>query len=112
MTSKDIETAIDIMKVKIPENMETHVKKIFVYGSCARGDFNDDSDIDVAILTDCDRLEAKQFDDSLMDVVTDIAMKTNAIVEYICIPEIEFIEKKSWYAYFKNIESEGKMIYG
>lgn len=112
MNNSDIELAIDIMREKIPLNMNEHAKKIFVYGSCARGDYTDDSDIDVAILTDCDRLEAKQFDDSLMDIVTDIALKTNAIVEYICIPEQEFSEKKAWYSYFKNIDSEGRLIYG
>ena len=51
-------------------------------------------------------MEAKKYDDYLMDIVTDIAMKTNAIVEYICIPENEFSEKKSWHAYYGNIESE------
>ncbi len=112
MNNHDIELAIDIIREKIPLNMKTHAKKILVYGSCARGDYTDDSDIDVAIITDCDRMEAKQYDDSLMDIVTDIAMKTNAIVEYICIPEHEFLEKKSWYLYFKNIENEGKLIYG
>ena len=106
MNNNDIELAIDIIKEKIPLSMKTHAKKIFVYGSCARGDFDEDSDIDVAILTDCDRVEAKKYDDYLMDIVTDIAMKTNAIVEYICIPENEFSEKKSWYAYYGNIESE------
>ena len=110
MNNTDIELAIDIMKEKIPLSMKEHAKKIFVYGSCARGDFAEDSDIDVAIITDCDRVEAKEYDDSLMDIVTDIAMKTNAIVEYICIPENEFSEKKSWYAYFRNIESEGRLI--
>lgn len=59
MNNNDIELAIDIMKEKIPLSMNTHAKKIIVYGSCARGDFAEDSDIDVAILTDCDRVEAK-----------------------------------------------------
>lgn len=112
MNRNDIEIAIDILKVEIPMSLKSHAKKIIIYGSCARGDFSEDSDIDVAILTDCNRLEAKKFDDSLMDVVTHIAMKTDAIVEYICIPEKEFSEKKSWYAYFKNIEKEGRLIYG
>lgn len=112
MNNSDIELAIGIMRERIPLNMSSHAKKIYVYGSCARGDFTDDSDIDVAILTDCNRLEAKKFDGILMDIVTDIAMETNAIVEYICIPEREFSEKKSWYSYFKNIESEGMIIYG
>lgn len=47
-----------------------------------------------------------------MNIVTDIAMKTDIIVEYVCIPENEFYQKKSWYAYFRNIESEGRVIYG
>ena len=47
-----------------------------------------------------------------MDIVTNIAMDTNIIVEYTCIPENEFMEKKAWYAYFKNIEKEGRVIYG
>lgn len=112
MNRNDIEQAIEILKEKIPLNMKNHVKKIVIYGSCARGDYTENSDIDVAILTDCDRLQAKKYDDLLMDIVTDIAMETNTIVEYTCIPENEFMEKKAWYAYFKNIEKEGRVIYG
>ena len=78
------------------------MQKKFVYGSYARGDFDEDSDIDVAILTDCDRVEAKKYDDYLMDIVTEIAMKTNAIVEYICIPENEFSEKRFFVRDFKK----------
>ena len=112
MRNDDIERVIDILKEQIPLSMKMHVKKIYIYGSCARGDFTEDSDIDVAILTDCDRVEAKKYDESLMTIVTDIAMKTDTIVEYVCIPENEFYQKKSWYAYFRNIESEGRVIYG
>ena len=112
MRNDDIERVIDILKEQIPLSMKAHVKKIYIYGSCARGDFTEDSDIDVAILTDCDRIEAKKYDESLMNIVTDIAMKTDTIVEYVCIPENEFYQKKSWYAYFRDIESEGRVIYG
>ena len=105
MNGNDIEQAVEILKEKIPLNMKNHVKKIVIYGSCARGDYTENSDIDVAILTDCDRLQVKKYDDLLMDIVTDIAMETNIIVEYTCIPENEFMEKKAWYAYFKNIEN-------
>ena len=85
MRNDDIERVIDILKEQIPLSMKAHVKKIYIYGSCARGDFTEDSDIDVAILTDCDRIEAKKYDESLMNIVTDIAMKTDTIVEYVCI---------------------------
>lgn len=63
MNGNDIEHAVDILKEKIPLNMKNHVKKIVIYGSCARGDYTENSDIDVAILTDCGRLQAKKYDD-------------------------------------------------
>ena len=47
-----------------------------------------------------------------MNVVTDIAMNSDAIVEYICLPIDEYNSKKNWYGYFKNIEKDGKVIYG
>lgn len=57
-------------------------------------------------------MEAKKYDDSLLDIVTDIAMDTWTIVQYICIPIKEYDEKKDWYDYFQNIEREGIVIYG
>jgi len=112
MTQNDIELVKKIISDRFPKIMKDQVKNIIMYGSCARGDYDDDSDVDIAILTDCSRLDAKSYDSSLMDVVTDIAMKTDAIVEYICIPYEEYIDKKSWYGYFGNIEREGITIYG
>ncbi|MDE6014224.1 MAG: nucleotidyltransferase domain-containing protein [Acetatifactor sp.] len=39
--------------------MERGLIKVVLYGSCARGDYTQDSDIDIALVTACDRLEAK-----------------------------------------------------
>lgn len=41
------------------KTMGNDVKKIVLYGSCARSDFSEDSDIDIALLTSCNRLEVK-----------------------------------------------------
>lgn len=112
MTQKDIDYASNYFAQKLKNIMQNHIVKIIMYGSCARGDFNQDSDIDLAILTDMDRLEVKKYDDEIMNVVTDIAMNSDAIVEYICLPIDEYNSKKNWYGYFKNIEKDGKVIYG
>lgn len=112
MTQQDIDYACGMMISRVPQLLNEHVKKIIMYGSCSRGDYTEDSDIDIAILTDLDRIEAKKYDVDLMDTVTDIAMKTDAIVEYICIPYSEYETKKDSYGYFKNIEQEGIVLYG
>ena len=86
--------------------------KIVLFGSCARGNFDNDSDVDIAILTKSDRVEAKRYTDELAQISTEIAMKNMAVVNFICIPYKEYYEKKDWYLFFKNIEKEGITLYG
>lgn len=92
--------------------MGNDLKKVILYGSCARGDFGDDSDIDIALLTNCNRIEAKKYDRQLSEIAADMAMKYFAVVNFACLPFNEFTEKKNWYAYFRNIENDGEVIYG
>lgn len=88
---------------RLVEVMGDDLVKIVLFGSCARGNFNDDSDVDIAILTKSDRLEAKRYTDALAQLSTEIAMKNMAVVNFICIPYKEYLEKRDWYLFFKNI---------
>ena len=112
MKREDIDYACKKMKENVPSLMKGHLKQMVMYGSAARNDFTDDSDIDIAILTDLDRVSVKQYDSGLMDIVTEIAMHSDAIVEYICLPIDEYNKNKKWYGYFQNISDEGIVIYG
>lgn len=42
------------------ELMKSDLLEIILYGSCDRGDYSEDSDIYIALLTRCDRVEAKK----------------------------------------------------
>lgn len=88
------------------------INKILLYGSCSRGDFTEDSDIDIALCVSCDRTDVKKYSDILAEIATQLAMKYLAIVNFVCLSESEFEERKSWYPYFKNIDQEGELLYG
>ncbi|MCD8120072.1 MAG: nucleotidyltransferase domain-containing protein [Lachnospiraceae bacterium] len=93
--------------------MKSDLVEAILYGSCARGDFHADSDIDIALITKCGRTEIDKYNDALAWVATEIIAKyLSAIVNFACIPEDEYREKKRWYFYYKNIDVEGKIIYG
>lgn len=96
----------------IHDTLGEDLEKIILYGSCARGDFSDDSDIDIALLTSCDRMTSKKYDDTIAKIATELAMKYLAIVNFVCLPKEEFEECKDWYPYFKNIDRDGELIYG
>lgn len=92
--------------------MGDDLKKVILYGSCARGDFTDDSDIDIALITDSDRMTAKKYNDGLASIATDLAMKYLSVVNFVVLPSNEYNEKKSWYLFFRNIDQEGSVLYG
>ena len=92
------------------ELMKNELVKVILYGSCARRDYTEDSDIDIVLITKCNRLEVKKYDEELANIATDLAMKYFAIVNFVCLPYDEFTEKKTWYDYFRNIDLEGKEI--
>lgn len=94
------------------ELLRDDLVEIILYGSCARGDYTEDSDIDIALITKCDRMEAKRYSDALASIATTLAMKYFVIVNFVCLPYDEFMAKKTWYAYFRNIDMEGEVLYG
>ncbi len=34
---------------------------VILYGSCARGDYHEDSDVDIVLLTKCDRIAVERY---------------------------------------------------
>lgn len=54
--------------------------EIILYGSCAREDYTSDSDIDIALITRSNRLEAKKYASELACIAAELAMKYFAIV--------------------------------
>ena len=104
------------IKIEVPELVKKLMKEdlveVVLYGSCARGDYTEDSDVDIALIIKSDRIEAQKYTSDLAAIATEFAMKYFAIVNFVCLPYKEYVEKKSWYAYFKNIEREGEVLYG
>lgn len=100
--------ATDLVKMLMGKDLI----KVILYGSCARGDYTQDSDIDIALITNCDRMEVKKYSDKIADISMQLAMEYFAVVNFVCLPYAEFMQKKSWYLYFRNIESEGEVLYG
>lgn len=96
----------------ICDAMGKDIRKIILYGSCSRGDFSDDSDIDIALVVACGRMEINKYSDLLAEIATKLAAEYLAIVNFVCLPEKEFEERRKWYPYYKNIDREGELLYG
>lgn len=78
-----------------------------LYGSCARGDFRRDSDVDIMILADVYPEEVSNFADKVYDVTYDFEMEHELEINP-SLQSVEVFEKwKNTYPFFMNIAKDG-----
>ena len=86
------------------------IKNIVMYGSFARGDFDDESNIDFAAIVVGERQELQKKLEEVWDKASDIGLEHDAVVSPVVIPYEEFLEYKDKLPYYRNIDKEGIIV--
>ncbi len=88
------------------------VKKIVLYGSYARGDFNESSDIDIMILTDLTDDEISEYRKKIINIAYDIEYDND--FEFHLSPLLKNLDKYNYWLealpFYMNIEKEGVVL--
>lgn len=89
-----------------------HLKQVILYGSYARGDFTEDSDVDIMILLDISDMEIKNYRHQLSDITFDFNMDHDLDIKPIAKSEDHFRKWIDAYPFYANISKEGVRLYG
>ena len=89
-----------------------YIDAIILFGSAVTDKCSAESDIDIAVLVECDRQDTLKFKDGLVALSAELDLENMVVVNFVCLPYQEFNEKKKYYPFYANIEKEGKVIYG
>ncbi|MCD8006057.1 MAG: nucleotidyltransferase domain-containing protein [Oscillospiraceae bacterium] len=89
-----------------------NITKILLYGSYARGDYHEYSDIDIVAIVKGDRAELQRELKKVCDVSNDLGLEYEIIVSPTVIPYDEFEKMKRVLPYYRNIENEGIVVNG
>lgn len=86
------------------------IVEIVLFGSYARGNYTEDSDIDIVALVHGSRevLQAKL--KKVWDVSAELGLENDIIVSPMVVPYDEFVKYKQTLPYYRNIAEEGKKI--
>ena len=85
-------------------------KNIVMYGSFARGDFDDESDIDFAAIVEGEKQALQKQLEEVWDKASDIGLEYDTVVSPVVIPYEEFLEYKDKLPYYRNIDKEGIIV--
>ena len=105
---KSIEELIEETK----KMFNNHLKKIILYGSYARGDYNSSSDIDIMILTDLTDAEIIEDREKVWDIAYDMEWDNN--FDITISPLVKNIDKFNYWLealpFYMNVQREGVVL--
>ena len=86
------------------------IEAIYLYGSYARGDYDEDSDIDFVAIVKGERLEVQKKLRKMWNYTVKMDLDFDVITSTTAIPAEEFYKYKTQSGYYKNILKEGKRL--
>ena len=91
--------------------LQKHLKSVILYGSYARGDYREDSDIDIMILLDLSDIDIKQYRHELAGETFDFNMDHDLDIKPIAKSEKHFLNWVDVYPFYANVKKEGVKLF-
>lgn len=89
----------------------SHLNRVILYGSYARGDFRPDSDVDVMILLDLDDVALKDYTIALCDMTYDFNADHGVDIMPYAKSDAHFRRWADAYPFYANVRREGVTLY-
>ncbi|HBY21393.1 MAG: hypothetical protein A2Y24_00420 [Clostridiales bacterium GWE2_32_10] len=105
----EIQQMLEELKEEVLKIAGSDVKKIILFGSYARGDYEEESDIDVMILVGSDN--SKKYDNEIVDTQTDLCIKYGKVVMPLFYSYQYYKEKENSMPLYINVKNEGVTVY-
>lgn len=110
--TEEMKRVLQRYSIELSKLYGEHLKSVILYGSYARGDFNENSDIDIMILLDISDLEIKNYRHELSEMTYDYNMDYDIDIKPIAKNEAHFNRWASVYPFYANVKQEGVELYG
>lgn len=107
----DIKNIMDEYVEAVKDIYGSNLQRIILYGSYARGEATESSDIDIMILVSLDDLSIKNYSDKLSDITFDINLDNDLMIMPIVKNEEHFNKWIGAYPFYRNVEKEGVSLY-
>ena len=106
-SQKELDIIIITVKKMYHEQYQDRIKKVYLYGSYARGDNDEYSDIDIVAIVDGKREELQDKLKTIWTRSAKLGYDNDVIISPAVIPYSEFEKFKDAYPYYRNIANEG-----
>ena len=107
---------LEKIKIKVEnaakELLGDKLTKVILFGSFARGDFDDESDVDFALMSNISEEEISSYNNKIGEITSKLSIEYGILISLIIISANTFNEYKNDLPFYMNLVKEGKIIYG
>ncbi len=111
-TKIELDQILKEFSIALSKIFEDDLTDILLFGSYARGDYDNESDVDIALLVNIQKEEENKYNDQIIKVLGDLYEKYgySVVLSPIVISKSFFDEWKNDLPFYKNVDFEGVSI--
>ena len=109
-TESQLVTIQNLISEKYKAVYGRNLSEILLYGSYARGDNSEDSDIDIVAIVHGSRIELQEKLKELWNTAAELSLDYDIVISPTVIPYDEYEAYKTSLPYYRNIAKEGIRI--
>ncbi len=111
-TKSELQTVLKLVRDSSKELYGEKLSRIILYGSYARGDHTDESDIDIMILLNCNMEEIKKLKGRTAEMASNISLEREVFLSILLRERKYFEDNCDILPFYQNIVREGIRVYG
>ena len=106
---RKIKEIVEQINSELKKKFREKLDKVIIFGSYARGDYDNESDIDILALIRDEEL--KKYDNEIIDFEVDLTVKFGILPSILLRNTTYYNENKEIIPFYRNVEKEGVEIY-
>lgn len=110
MSDLMMEELFSILTNQLKKKIGNELKDIILYGSYARGTYDVESDIDIAVIINTSRENMRNYDNDIVQLMSELLDQYGIVVNICDIPHEEYLYWKDTVPFYRNIDKEGKRL--
>ncbi len=109
---RKIDSIIQQFLNEITKLLGSRMKKVILFGSYARGDYDENSDLDIMILTDFSDEELIEYRTKVREIACDIELDNDIMISPILRNINKYQERVEVIPFYMNVNKEGVILRG
>lgn len=111
-TKPELQNVLQAVKNASEQLYGDKLNRIILYGSYARGDNTEESDIDIMIVLNCSIDEIKKLRHSTVEMASNISLEKDVFLSVLIRDKKNFENNLKFLPFYQNIAKEGITVYG